>query len=48
MSWEFNIAKKIHFKHDGRLSEKPAVVIATIGIALGLAVMTLPETETVP
>ena len=39
MSWEFNIAKRIHFKHDGRLSEKPAVVIATIGIALGLAVM---------
>ncbi|MDY6373971.1 MAG: ABC transporter permease, partial [Bacteroidales bacterium] len=39
MNWEFDIAKRIHFKHDGRLSEKPAVVIATIGIALGLAVM---------
>ncbi|MBQ6766460.1 MAG: ABC transporter permease, partial [Paludibacteraceae bacterium] len=39
MNWEFDIAKRIHFKHDGRLSERPAVVIATIGIALGLAVM---------
>jgi len=37
---EFDIAKRIHFNNDGgRLSEKPAVVIATIGIALGLAVM---------
>lgn len=38
MNWEFQIAKRIHF-NDGRLSDKPAVVIATIGIALGLAVM---------
>lgn len=41
LMWEFDIAKKIHFKNNSRLSEKPAVVIATIGIALGLAVMIL-------
>lgn len=37
--WEFDVANRIHFKNNNGLQEKPAVVIATIGIALGLAVM---------
>lgn len=39
MSLEYFIAKRIHFQHDKRNVSRPAVRIATIGIALGLAVM---------
>lgn len=39
--WEYKIANRIHFKDSSGLREKPAVVIAIIGIALGLAVMIL-------
>ncbi|MCQ2351372.1 MAG: ABC transporter permease [Paludibacteraceae bacterium] len=37
--WEFDVANRIHFKNNSGLQGKPAVVIATIGIALGLAIM---------
>ena len=39
MSLEFFIAKRIHFQHGKKNVSRPAVRIATIGIALGLAVM---------
>lgn len=39
MSLEFFIAKRIHFKQGKKNVSRPAVRIATIGIALGLAVM---------
>lgn len=40
MNFEYFIAKRIHFKQDGgRSVSRPAVRIATIGIAVGLAVM---------
>ena len=39
MSIEFFIAKRIHFKHDKTNVSRPAVRIATIAIALGMAVM---------
>ncbi len=39
MSLEFFIAKRIHFQQGSQHVSRPAVRIATIGIALGLAVM---------
>ena len=39
MSLEFFIAKRIHFQQGRKNVSRPAVRIATIGIALGLAVM---------
>ena len=39
MSLEFFIAKRIHFQQGKKNVSRPAVRIATIGIALGLAVM---------
>ena len=39
MSLEFYIAKRIHFQQGRKNVSRPAVRIATIGIALGLAVM---------
>lgn len=39
MSFEYYIAKRIHFQHGRRNISRPAVRIATIAIALGLAVM---------
>ena len=39
MSLEFFIAKRIHFQQSRKNVSRPAVRIATIGIALGLAVM---------
>ena len=39
MSLEFYIAKRIHFQQGSQHVSRPAVRIATIGIALGLAVM---------
>ena len=41
MNLELFIAKKIHFSKEGREVTPPAVRIAMIGIALGLAVMIL-------
>lgn len=39
MSFEFYIAKRIHFQQGRKNISRPAVRIATIAIALGLAVM---------
>jgi lipoprotein-releasing system permease protein len=39
VSLEYFIAKRIHFQHNKKNVSRPAVRIATIGIALGLAVM---------
>ena len=39
MNFEYYIAKRIHFKQGKKNVSRPAVRIATIGIALGLAVM---------
>lgn len=39
MSLEFFIAKRIHFRQDKKNISRPAVRIAIIGIALGLAIM---------
>ena len=39
MNYEFYIAKRIHFQQGKKNVSRPAVRIATIGIALGLAVM---------
>lgn len=39
MNYEFFIAKRIHFQQGKKNVSRPAVRIATIGIALGLAVM---------
>jgi len=39
MNLEFFIAKRIHFQHKKKNISRPAVRIATIGMALGLAVM---------
>ena len=40
MNLELFIAKKIHFNKDGRKKvSPPAIRIATLGVALGLAIM---------
>ena len=39
MSIEYFIAKRIHFRQDKKNVSRPAVRIATIAIALGMAVM---------
>ncbi len=40
MNFEFNIAKRIHFQKKGKKNvSRPAVKIATLGVAVGVAVM---------
>lgn len=39
MNFEYYIARRIHFGQEGRSVSRPAVRIATVGMALGLAVM---------
>lgn len=41
MNVEYFIARRIHFRHDKKNVSRPAVRIAIIGIAIGLAVMLL-------
>ncbi len=41
MNVEYFIARRIHFRHDTKNVSRPAVRIAIIGIAIGLAVMLL-------